>query len=599
MVFRRLSVLLLALVVLLTLFACGTSDDPVNEPGNVSNESDISNDVSSDTQTPEPAVEITSLELARMMGYGINLGNTMEACDSGNRIPNRDISIYEQMWGQPITTQAMITGHKNAGFKTLRIPVAWTNTMDFENGDLTINDEHLDRVEEIINYALNEDMYVIINDHWDHGWWSLFSHPEQEKRDLAMEIFVSMWTRIAERYKDYDHRLIFEPANEEWGNRFNDKTSFNPLPERLNEDECYKLLTELAQVFVDLVRDTGGKNAERFLLIPGYNTDVADTADDRFQMPVDKANKLMLSVHYYTPWSYCGDTSGVGTWGKTAEVEQMNDLLKMMTKYTDMGYGIVLGEWGVLDNEGPDRLSYFTNFLDNCDLYGYVPMLWDTGWLYDRTACEINAPDIADLFRNRASRLPMTAGELIGAAEENMAWSLRKAANRPEITYTADEAFAWIMFASGDWSMVYCNQDKYDPDVISAGIVATDVEVTDGEGTYTVSLDFTGTSAGFSDGIVFSAVGIINGEILFPGYVMELTEVLINGEQVEFSGSPFTTNDNPVTTRVNLYNQWVSDIPEQARVLSGDLTGATPVPLEKYIDTRIETITVTFNYIAP
>ncbi|MCL2030081.1 MAG: glycoside hydrolase family 5 protein [Oscillospiraceae bacterium] len=541
----------------------------------------------------------SSLELARLMGYGINLGNTMEACDSGNRVPNREPSVYETMWGQPVTTPAMITGYKNAGFQTLRIPVAWTNAMDFENDVFTIDDAYLDRVEEIINYALDEDMYVIVNNHWDHGWWSLFSHPEPSERDRAMTVFTSMWTQIAERYKDYDHRLVFEPANEEWGHRFNDKTAFNPLPDRLDEDECYALLTELAQVFVDLVRGTGGNNADRFLLIPGYNTDVAKTVDDRFQMPADTADsKLMLSVHYYTPWSYCGDTSGVGHWGRTGEVEEMNQLLGMLTKYTDMGYGIVLGEWGVLDNEGPDRLSYFTNFLDNCDLYGYVPLLWDTGGLYDKAVCRINAPDIAELFLNRAER-SLTADELIAEARLNMDWSLRKAANRPETVITADEAFAWIMFASGDWSVLYCNQDKYDPDVISAGVAASDAEVTAGAGTYTVSLDFTGTSAGFADGLVFSAVGIVNGEILFPGYYMELTEVLINGEPAVFSGLPYTTNDNPVTTRVNLYNHWVDNIPAEARVLGGDLSGATPVPLENYVDTRIETLSVTFDYIAP
>jgi len=281
----------------------------------------------------------------------------------------------------------------------------------------------------------------------------------------------------------------------------------------------------------------------------------------------------------------------------------MNELLGSLDKFNSMGYGVVLGEWGVLDNEGPDRLSYFTNFLDNCDLYGYVPMLWDTGYdpryggLFDRNdTVSVVAPEIADLFKNRAAR-EKSADELIQDAKDNMAWLLRKAANRPEITISADEAFAWIMFASGDWNTLYCNQDKYDPDVKTVGVVATDAEVTDGSGTYTVALDFTGTAAGYANGIVFSAVGIINGEILFPGYFVEIKEVLLNGKPIEFSGKPYTTNDNPVTTRVNLYNDWVNDLPEQARVLDGDLSDATWNPMEKYIDDRIETISVTFEYV--
>ena len=592
---RRVLFAALSLTMAVLLGACNSGSESAPPTGGP----DIGN-----TETPSAAPVAgvkeplpSSLEFARLMGYGVNLGNTMEACNSKERIPGRAPSVYETMWGQPVTTREMVAGMRAAGFTTLRIPVAWTNAMDFENGDLTIGAPYLDRVEEIINYALDEGMYVIINDHWDHGWWSLFSHPEQPERERAMEIFVSMWTQIAARYEKYDHRLVFEPANEEWGNRFNDRTSFNPTGGSMSQDECYALLTELGQVFIDLVRASGGNNAERFLLIPGYNTDVPMTCDDRFKMPNDAADdRLMLSVHYYTPWSYCGDTSGVGNWGTTSDVEEMNRLLGSMTKYTDMGYGIVLGEWGVLDNEGDDRLTYFTNFLDNCDLYGYVPMLWDTGGLYDRAACELNAPEIAELFKDRDGR-SLTAGEIIDDAEANMAWTLRKAANRPEVVITADEAFAWIMFTSSDWSVQYSVGDAYKPESITNGIVAADAEIT-GEGTYEVSLDFTGTGEGFADGIAFSAVGIINGEILFPGYYMQITELLINGQPVEFAGKPYTTSDNKVCTRVNLYNEWVSNIPDEARADGGDLTDASPIPLENYIMDRIETISVRFEYVA-
>jgi len=551
---------------------------------------------------------VTSLEMARLMGYGINLGNTMEACDSGNRIPNRDPEVYETMWGNPVTTQAMITGMRNSGFKTLRIPVAWTNAMDFENGDFTINDAYLDRVEEIINYALNEDMYVIVNNHWDHGWWSMFGHPSQEWRDFAMEMFISMWTQIAKRYESIDHRLIFEPSNEEWGNRFNDRTRFSPTGGVLTEDECYLLLTELSQVFVDLVRSTGGNNTNRFLLMKGYNTDVRMTIDERFKLPTDTADsKLLLSVHYYTPWSYCGDTSGVGSWGRTSEVEEMNYLLGSLTKFTDMGYGVVLGEWGVLDNEGPDRLKFFTNFLDNCDLHGFVPVLWDTGYdpnygrLFDRRdTLTIVAPDILALFQSRSvdARAGMTVDDIIAAAQISMENALRMAAERPETVLTADEAVAWIMFVDGSWGLQYSVGDRYQPEQIGNGMVATDVEIT-GEGTYTVALDFTGTSEGFADGFEFTAVGIMNGEILFPGFYMNITELLINGEQATFVGIPYTTNDNPVTTRVNLYNHWVNDVPPEARVFEGDISDASPVFLENYRLSHIRTISVTFDYIAP
>ena len=552
--------------------------------------------------------DVTSIELARLMGYGINLGNTMEACDSNNRIPNRAPEVYETMWGNPVTTQAMITGMRNSGFKTLRIPVAWTNAMDFESGDFTINDAYLDRVEEIINYALNEDMYVIVNNHWDHGWWSMFGHPNQAWRDFAMEMFISMWTQIATRYEHIDHRLIFEPSNEEWGNRFNDKTRFSPTGGTLTEDECYKLLTELSQVFVDLVRATGGSNTDRFLLMKGYNTDVIKTVDERFKLPTDTAeNKLLLSVHYYTPWSYCGDTSGVGSWGRTSEVEEMNYLLGLLTKYTNMGYGVVLGEWGVLDNEGPDRLKFFTNFLDNSDLHGFVPVLWDTGYdpnsgrLFDRrNSLTIVVPEILELFQSRSvdARAGKSVEDIIAAARESMENTLRMAAERQETVLTADEAVAWIMFVDSSWGLQYSVGDRYQPEQIGKGIKATDVEIT-GEGTYTVALDFTGTSDGFANGFEFTAVGIMNGEILFPGFYMHITELLINGEQATFAGIPYTTNDNPVTTRINLYNHWVNDVPPGARVFEGNVADASPTFLENYRSAHIRTISVTFDYISP
>jgi len=535
------------------------------------------------------------------MGLGINLGNTMEACDSNNRIPNRDPSVYETMWGQPITTQSIISGMREAGLTTLRIPVAWTNAMDFENGILDIDLAFILRVEEIVNYALNEDMIVIINAHWDHGWWSLFGHPEEERRDFALEMFISMWTQIGTHFQDYDYRLIFEPSNEEWGTRFNDRTAFSPTGGILTIDECYELLTYLTQVWLDLIRGQDGYNPTRFLLAKGFNTDVMMTTDDRFVLAQDHIpNRMLLSVHYYTPWNFCGDTAGVEHWGVTAEVEEMNYLLGRLTRFTDQGVGIVKGEWGVLDNEGDDRLKFFTNFLDNMDLHGFAPILWDTGFLYCRTTYTIRAPEIARFFTNRSRDTRdaegLTVEAIISRAQDNMEWSLRRAADRPQVIIEADEAFAWIMFASGDWLIQYSVGDMYRPENITTGLVAHDIEVT-GAGIFTVGLDFTGTEYGFADGIAFSALAIINGELLFPGYYIEIVEVLINGEPVEYYGLTYTTSDNARTTRVNLYNGWVNDIPDEARVRGGDLTGATPTPFAPYIFTHMETLEITFEFV--
>jgi endoglucanase len=285
----------------------------------------------------------------------------------------------------------------------------------------------------------------------------------------------------------------------------------------------------------------------------------------------------------------------------------MNHLLGLLTKFTDMGYGIVLGEWGVLDNVGEDRVEFFNNFLNNADLHGYATMLWDTGGLYCRTTHRIRArhdddpaiEQMRQLWKSKCVdvRAEFSVDEIKMLAGDGIAWSLRKAANRPQFVFTAEEAFAWIMFASGDWAVQYSVGDQYRPESIAAGLIATDADVTAGAGTYTVALDFRRTAAGFADGFAFAAVGIVNGEILFPGYIMEIKELLINGVQATYDGRPYTTNDNPVTSRVNLYNEWVNAVPSEARA-TGGLAGASPTFLSNYRLTRIETLEITFEYIA-
>lgn len=167
--------------------------------------------------------EMTSLEVTELMGNGINLGNTMEAYGRATVGITGDVSQYETAWGQPVTTKEMIKGMKEAGFDTLRIPVAWTNTIDYKNGNYDINPAYLKRVAEITDYALEEDMFVIINEHWSGGWWGMFGSSDQNLRKVANDLYISMWTQIGNHFKDYSYRLIFESANEELGLRLNDE----------------------------------------------------------------------------------------------------------------------------------------------------------------------------------------------------------------------------------------------------------------------------------------------------------------------------------------------------------------------------------------
>jgi endoglucanase len=383
----------------------------------------------------------------------------------------------------------MISGMKAAGFSHLRIPVAWSLTMDFENGNYIIRDDHMDRVAEIIQYALNEDMFVIVNCHWDGGWWGMFGSATESVRERAMDMFTAMWDQLSARFEGFDHRLIFEAANEELGGRFNDK-DYAPDSGTLNMSQCYELLTVVTQRFVDTVRASGGNNADRFLLIPGYDTDIVRTCDSRYRMPVDTADdKLLISVHYYTPWGYCG-TPSLTSWGKERDYEEQNRLLGMMTKFTEQGIGVVIGEYSVAFNSDrtvkDNTVDFYENFLNNCDLYGYASTLWDTNGMYRKDQLKVIDDGVAELFlsRSNSARLGLTVEEIMKSAEEAIAYAYAESHRREQFELRDDEAYAWIMFNSGDWLYEYSVGDRYNPQAISGGVIATDARIT-GPGTYT------------------------------------------------------------------------------------------------------------------
>ena len=549
---------------------------------------------------------MNAIEFTEVMGNGINLSNTMEAWGYQSYGINAATSVYETSWGAPVTTAEMIQGMKDAGFDSIRIPVAWTNMMDFEKGDYTINKAYIERVREIIQYAVDADMIAVVNDHWDGGWWAMFSSSSEETRKAAMELYTSMWTQITEAYKDFDSHLVFESGNEEMGNRFNDKEG-NKYPWQkdtgnLTEDECYELTNTLNQKFVDIVRAAGGYNANRFLLIAGYNTNIANTCDDRYKMPTDKVDgKLIVSVHYYDPSAYCID-EGIASWGTQSDVQTMNDNLAKLTKFTDAGYGVIIGEWGVLEGKKTkglkeDTLDYIKNFIANCEYYGYCPMLWDQNFLYSRSECKIVYEEIATFFAEKSYskvQKDVDKEEVVGLAKRYISEALKNAPTGEQVP--DDEARAWIMFNSGDWSIAYRVGDDY-PDGEAAGIEATDVKI-EGAGTYTVALDFTGTANGKATNIAFAALGILHGEDLYPNYCIEVKEVRVNGVAIE-TGRFFTTSDDGSCTRANIYNAWVTDLPDEARTADGDLTGCTPTPVAGDTIGDIETLEIEFEYIAP
>lgn len=334
--------------------------------------------------------DITTMQIVKEMGIGINLGNTYESCGDwiaqwGDGTPES----YETAWGSPIITQEIIQGYKDAGFDSLRIPVAWSNLM---SADYTISKDYMAAVKEVVDWALEADLYVIINLHYDNGW--LAELPT--KKTECMKKYTRIWEQVSAEFKDYDDHLIFEAQNEEFGwssvwNEYSGSTK--------GKAESYALVNEINQKFVDIVRKSGGNNAERHLLISGYNTDIVKTCDPLFKMPNDPAGRCAISVHYYTPavFAILEEDAGWGKcrsdWGTDADFEELDTLMDMMKEnYVDKGIPVIIGEYGCpTKNKDMDSVRLFISSVCEAAVdRDMCPMLWSvTDHFYDRNTCKM------------------------------------------------------------------------------------------------------------------------------------------------------------------------------------------------------------------
>ncbi len=343
---------------------------------------------------------ISATEIVSEMKIGWNLGNTLEAC--GN-IDGKSTYLYETAWGNPVITEKIFIKLKEKGFSSVRIPVAWSNMID---EDHTINPLWMDRVQTVVNYAMKQDLYVVLNIHWDGGWFEGFS----TEYTACKEKYVRIWEQISERFKDYSDYLIFESLNEEavfddiW-NRYSGKADDK-------KKQAYNLVNTINQVFVDTVRASGGNNESRHLLIAGYATDIDMTIDPLYKMPEDKANegkenKLIVSVHYYTPSTFAileKDESwgkAAYTWGTDEEIAELKkNFDKMKTAFVDKGYPVIIGEYGapVKSKDIKSVALYFETCASYALELGFCPMLWDTGQIISRNSGNYLIEEIKDVF---------------------------------------------------------------------------------------------------------------------------------------------------------------------------------------------------------
>lgn len=344
---------------------------------------------------------ITSQQLVEDMTFGWNLGNTLDVCQAdrdGDGKVNEHVEagekVDETLWGNPKATKELFTSLKKNGVNAVRIPVTWRDHMD-SNGN--IDREWMDRVQQVVDYAYSQGMYVIINVHHDGGGDPKFGawiiEESQKNYNTFLRKYKNVWKQIAERFKNYSDYLIFESMNE---------VGFDTLYNK-NKADAYNLINKINQDFVDIIRATGGNNAKRHLLIAGYYTDIERTCDSLYKMPDDKAERCILSVHYYTPWDFC--TCDIKhTWGTKSEVRQMETLIgKMKKNFVDKGIPVIIGEYAASGSDLSSCIFFIEKLNKLCSDYGIATFIWDNGRQVNRKTYKWRTPQYLEALKRATS----------------------------------------------------------------------------------------------------------------------------------------------------------------------------------------------------
>lgn len=344
---------------------------------------------------------ITSQQLVEDMTFGWNLGNTLDVCQAdrdGDGKINEHVEagekVDETLWGNPKATKDLFTSLKKNGVNAVRIPVTWRDHMD---SDGNIDREWMDRVQQVVDYAYSQGMYVIINVHHDGGGDPKFGawiiEESQKDYNTFLKKYKNVWKQIAERFKNYSDYLIFESMNE---------VGFDTLYNK-NKADAYNLINKINQDFVDIIRATGGNNAKRHLLIAGYYTDIERTCDSLYKIPDDKAGRCILSVHYYTPWDFC--TCDIKhTWGTKSEVRQMETLIgKMKKNFVDKGIPVIIGEYAASGSDLSSCIFFIEKLNKLCSDYGIATFIWDSGRQVNRKTYKWRTPQYLEALKRATS----------------------------------------------------------------------------------------------------------------------------------------------------------------------------------------------------
>ncbi len=321
----------------------------------------------------------------REMGVGINIGNTMDAWPGGD----------ETAWECEKITPELFKAIKEKGFKTVRIPVTYYRTIG-SAPNYTIKAEWLSRVREVVKMAADEGLFVITNMHHENDWLKTKS---DNIESMCVE-FRACWKQIATTLAEFDDKVMFECFNE-----VRDGDNWN------GNDESYEVINRLHNIFVDVVRKTGGNNAKRFLILNTYAGSSATTDILGWKAPEREPN-IIAEVHCYQPGDFCMSW-GNGVYNSEVVQSNLTDIFNdLQTYFIDSGYPVIIGECGCINrNNLKERVEYTAFFSRLCKLNGICPIWWDNGLsgtdlrkenfgLINRKTYEWTFPELVDAFVN-------------------------------------------------------------------------------------------------------------------------------------------------------------------------------------------------------
>lgn len=320
------------------------------------------------TKEPFVADRSAAFELLSHINVGWNLGNTLDAHGAGNTLRS------ETYWGNPETTQEMFEAIAKQGFNAVRIPITYAEHVDIYN-DYAINEDWMNRIQEIVDYAMNTGLYVIIDTHHEPDFWL---KPDSDHAERAVKELEAIWRQVAERFKDYDEKLIFEGMNEP-------RMKGTPNEWNGGTPDERKVIDRLNQTFVDVVRSTGSKNENRLLVICTYGNNPSYTVIKELKIPED--NNIAVAVHMYTPFYFTYDdkTNGYSNWDGSQK-NSIVSTLKQIDKYLlQKDVPVLVTEFGAVDKGNTeDIVNWIGDYMSSMNKYNIKCFWWDNN-LYNST----------------------------------------------------------------------------------------------------------------------------------------------------------------------------------------------------------------------